>query len=139
LKARYSGIDMARWAKRYGIPLKRPEINKPERANTAFYGAAPGERIAYMRAVWKRLWGVGADVSTDAALAEIARETGWTPEKYLAACASQENAEKLEAATKAATAAGIFGVPMIVIDDQMWWGNDRLDFVAEYLRERKSA
>jgi 2-hydroxychromene-2-carboxylate isomerase len=138
LKARYSGVDMQRWAKRYAIPLKRPEINKPERANAGFYGMRPGEEVAYMRAVWKRLWGAGEDVSTDAALAGIAAEIRWETAPYLAACAAPANAAKLADATRAATAAGIFGVPMVVVGEAMFWGNDRLDFVEEHLKSLSS-
>jgi 2-hydroxychromene-2-carboxylate isomerase len=31
---------------------------------------------------------------------------------------------------------GIFGVPMMVVGEQMFWGNDRLDFLEEYLATR---
>ena len=29
---------------------------------------------------------------------------------------------------------GVFGVPTMMIGDEMWWGNDRLDFLEEFLR-----
>lgn len=133
LKSRYSAIDMARWAHRYGVALTRPEINRPERANRGFYFVEPARRVSYMRAVWRRLWGAGADVSSDAALTDIATEMGFDAAVYLAACDADTNIRALDMATRAATAQGIFGVPMTVIDDQMWWGNDRLDFIEEYL------
>ena len=41
LKSRYSAIDQQRWSKRYGIPIKRPEVNNPQRANVAFCGVEP--------------------------------------------------------------------------------------------------
>jgi 2-hydroxychromene-2-carboxylate isomerase len=31
---------------------------------------------------------------------------------------------------------GVFGVPTIIVGDQMWWGNDRLDFVEEFLAQK---
>ena len=38
-----------------------------------------------------------------------------------------------EANIAAAIAAGVFGVPSFVIGDELFWGQDRLDFVAEAL------
>jgi 2-hydroxychromene-2-carboxylate isomerase len=28
----------------------------------------------------------------------------------------------------------VYGVPIMMVDDQIWWGNDRLMFVEEYLK-----
>ena len=41
---------------------------------------------------------------------------------------------RLEDATQAAAERGVFGAPTMFVGDQMFFGNDRLDFVAEALR-----
>ena len=41
---------------------------------------------------------------------------------------------QLEAETKAAAERGVFGAPTMLVGDQMYFGNDRFDFVVEALR-----
>jgi 2-hydroxychromene-2-carboxylate isomerase len=41
--------------------------------------------------------------------------------------------ERYEAYTQQAIAAGVFGAPSYVIDGEIFWGQDRLDFVARKL------
>ncbi|MBU1824983.1 MAG: DsbA family protein, partial [Alphaproteobacteria bacterium] len=38
-----------------------------------------------------------------------------------------------EARSKA-YARGVFGAPLMFVDDQIFWGNDRLDFLEEHVR-----
>ncbi|NRD91087.1 hypothetical protein C8024_18985, partial [Sphingopyxis sp. BSNA05] len=33
---------------------------------------------------------------------------------------------------------GVFGAPTMILDGQMWWGNDRLDFLREYLKNKQN-
>ncbi len=133
-KARYARVDLARWARRYGIPLTPPEKNNSVRVNRGFYMTPLGERRAYMHAVWKRTWGEGCDSMQDALLGEVAAAMNWEPTRFIRQADSDEAAQALGAATEAAIREGIFGVPMCLVDGQMWWGNDRLFFVEEYLK-----
>lgn len=133
LKSHYARVDMARWAARYGIPLTPPERNDSTRVNNGFYCADPARRAAYMAAVWKHSWGAGADVSREETLSTIAADMGWSPADFIAATLADGNARLCAEATRGAFERGVFGVPTIILDDQMWWGNDRLDFVEEYL------
>jgi 2-hydroxychromene-2-carboxylate isomerase len=43
-------------------------------------------------------------------------------------------AAKLDAATQAAASRGVFGAPTMFVGDEMFFGNDRLDFVTEAVR-----
>jgi len=47
---------------------------------------------------------------------------------------SREGEKAYEASRVAAHARGVYGVPIMMVDDQIWWGNDRLMFVEEYLK-----
>jgi 2-hydroxychromene-2-carboxylate isomerase len=42
--------------------------------------------------------------------------------------------ERLKAATQEAVARGVFGAPTFFVDGQMFWGQDRLDFVKQALK-----
>jgi hypothetical protein len=41
----------------------------------------------------------------------------------------------LRAATELAALKGVFGVPTVAIDEQLFWGNDSVDFAAAYLQD----
>jgi 2-hydroxychromene-2-carboxylate isomerase len=46
---------------------------------------------------------------------------------------SQQAQLRFQESQREAHRLGVFGVPMMIADDQMFWGNDRLDFLEEYL------
>jgi 2-hydroxychromene-2-carboxylate isomerase len=48
-------------------------------------------------------------------------------------------AAKLNEATTKAAERGVFGAPTVFVGDDMFFGNDRLDFVAEALTAAKKA
>ena len=89
--------------------------------------------MAYMTSAWAHGWRLGEDLSEDATLRAIADESGIHSDRLLAWVDSEEAIEILAAATDAAANAGLFGVPTMTCGDEMWWGNDRLDFLQEHL------
>ena len=66
-------------------------------------------------------------------LAEVAAKLGWDADSFLRFTQSPEADAQYRASTAAAHQAGVFGVPTVAIDGEMWWGNDRLDFVEEFM------
>ena len=136
LKLRYSGFDQQRWASRYGVTIKRPSGygDGPHRLNKgAFMAADRGVTGEYVTAVWRRLWGVGGDMGDAALMRDVAGELGWDAGEYLAFTESDDAEARYRASTRAAHERGVFGVPTMMIGDEMWWGNDRLDFMEEFL------
>jgi 2-hydroxychromene-2-carboxylate isomerase len=47
---------------------------------------------------------------------------------------SEDAAQKYAATNKEAHERGVFGVPTFFIDGEMWWGNDRLPMIEDYLK-----
>jgi len=83
-------------------------------------------------AVLSAVWAQERNIGDDQVLVELLAENGMDP-KRLAQSDSQEVRERYEAYTQQAIAAGVFGAPSYVIDGEMFWGQDRLDFVARKL------
>lgn len=134
VKLRYARTDIERWARRYGVTLVSPTSNRPMRANRGLALARrEGRTMAYMTSAWAHGWRLGQDLSEDATLRAIADESGIHSDRLLAWVDSEEAIEILAAATDAAANAGLFGVPTMTCGDEMWWGNDRLDFLQEHL------
>ena len=83
-------------------------------------------------AVLSAVWAQERNIGDDKVLAELLAENGLEA-KRLAQSRSQEVRERYEAYTQQAIAAGVFGAPSYVIDGEIFWGQDRLDFVARKL------
>ena len=61
------------------------------------------------------------------------QEAGFDAGALLALAGAQEVKDRLKADTQEAVARGVFGAPTMFVGDQMFWGQDRLDFVREAL------
>jgi 2-hydroxychromene-2-carboxylate isomerase len=83
-------------------------------------------------AVLSAVWAQERNIGDDKVLAELLAENGLDA-KRLAQSHSQEVRERYEAYTQQAISGGVFGAPSYVIDGEIFWGQDRLDFVARQL------
>ena len=77
--------------------------------------------------------GLGAS-DEDEPLREVARRVGLDPEDLLAGAATDEAKQALKGATAEAAERGVFATPTFFAGGEMFWGNDRLDFVEEALK-----
>jgi 2-hydroxychromene-2-carboxylate isomerase len=75
----------------------------------------------------------GNDIASAQAVASAAAEIGIDSAALLAGIDSAEVKDRTRTENDAAIARGVFGSPYIVIDDEPFWGADRLDQVAKWL------
>ena len=102
LKFRYSGVDMQRWAARYGVTITRPAGHQPNRLNKGFFLAEDrNAAFEYVTTAWSRVWRDGGDMGDAALLAVIATDLGWEEEEFLAFTQSVDAGARYEAATAA--------------------------------------
>ena len=83
-------------------------------------------------AVLRAVWVEERNIADEATLAVLLRERE-LPARRLEDAHSQAVQERYEANTQRAIEAGVFGAPSYVIDGEIFWGQDRLDFVARKL------
>lgn len=93
-------------------------------------GAVAAMRIS--AAVFGAVWVQQRDIANPVVLAQLLQEQG-LPAGRLADSRSQSVHDQYAANTDAAIAAGVFGAPSYCIDGEIFWGQDRLDFVAHKL------
>jgi 2-hydroxychromene-2-carboxylate isomerase len=79
-------------------------------------------------AVGRAIWEQDRDIADAATMQAIAAECG-LPDDLDKRAQAPEIAEKYAALTQEAIARGIFGAPTYVVDDELFWGQDRLDFL----------
>ena len=139
IKLRYAKIDQQRFAKRYGVPIATPAHYDGSYLNRgSFFARARGQMHDYLMLAFHRVWGEGASMIDRAMLGEISTKLGWDADEFLQFTQSDGADAQYKASTLAAHQCGVFGVPTIVIDGEMWWGNDRLDFVEEFMAARST-
>ena len=76
----------------------------------------------------------GRDLADEAMWREVAGELGWPADDFIAFVRCDGSRERYQASTMRAHERGVFGVPTMIIGEEMWWGNDRLDFLEEFLQ-----
>ncbi|WP_085715257.1 2-hydroxychromene-2-carboxylate isomerase [Pseudomonas sp. B28(2017)] len=137
-KGRYMFQDLERYAKRYGVPLKfNPHfpINTLMlmRAVTGMQLRHPDRFAAFIDCLFKAIWVDGRSLDAPATVAAVLSENGFDPQEVLALTADEEVKALLKDNTEKAVKRGVFGAPSMFVDNQLYFGQDRLDFVLEAL------
>ncbi|WP_415773838.1 2-hydroxychromene-2-carboxylate isomerase [Pseudomonas sp. LB3P38] len=138
VKGRYMFQDLDRYAKRYGVPLKfNPQfpINTLMlmRAVTGMQLRHPGRFQAFIDCLFHALWVEGRSLDDLATVASVLTQNGFDPNEVLALTADEEVKAALKDNTEKAVQRGVFGAPSMFVDNQLFFGQDRLDFVLEAL------
>jgi 2-hydroxychromene-2-carboxylate isomerase len=84
-------------------------------------------------AVFAAVWAQERDIASAQTLAELLTECG-LPAERLAQSHSPHVQDRFDANTQAAITAGVFGAPSYCIEGEIFWGQDRLDFVERKLK-----
>lgn len=138
-KMRYAFADLMRWAKKYNAPLAMVAeggIPDPTKANIGtFYAIDRNQAAAYVTEMWRATFGSGARMDSPDALAQVATTMGWDAQEFLQFIESDEAAQRYAQENQVAQDSGVFGAPIMVVGEEMWWGNDRLDLMEEHLAE----
>ncbi len=137
-KGRYLLQDLARYAKRYGVPLKfNPHfpINTLTlmRAVTGIQLRQPERFIDFIDCLFRALWVDGRNLGDPAVVAAVLAEHGFDPAQVLELAQDEAVKDALKHKTEEAIARGVFGAPSLFVGQQLFFGQDRLDFVREAL------
>jgi 2-hydroxychromene-2-carboxylate isomerase len=129
-KRSYLFRDVMREAARRGIPFAGPP-GHPFNPLTALRMCTAlsddAERRTLALALIAGCWEHGEDISDAAVLARLADAAGFDGNGLLERAATPAVKQALAAATDAAIAEGIFGVPTFRLDGELFWGSDRIE------------
>ena len=89
----------------------------------------------YHPAVYRAVWAEAQDLGDDRVLRNVLESAGTPATELIAETESPQVKERLRQNTELAVQRGVFGAPTFFVGDEMFWGNDRLDFVEEALRK----
>ena len=137
-KLRNRKQDLMRWAKKYDLPFSIPR-EFPIKSSRVLRGSLVmrrfGLEVSFVEKIMDRYWEQGdASISEYAGIRSTVIELGIDPDEFEALSATDEIGVELAKSTDEGVERGVFGVPMIIIGDQLFWGKDRMEFVEEELR-----
>ena len=136
----YRLMELKRWRDHLGIPINiQPKYFPSSEQQTAScvialretQGDQPAIKLAHR--VLKAVWQDELNPADPATLAQLIREVGLDPDAVIKLGADPKWAEMRTRDTKAALDRGVFGAPSYVIGDEIFWGQDRLEFVERRL------
>lgn len=135
----YRLVELRRFAEWLQMPLNLHPKYFPVAGDAAakliiavnmHHGSAAALRFS--GAVLSAVWAEERDIADAATLSELLQENELPPQLLTQASAPHAQ-QRYDAATQQAIDSGVFGAPSYVIDGELFWGQDRLDFVARRL------
>jgi len=130
----YRLVELERWRDYLDMPLNlKPKFfPAPEQSAACLViaaGKTGGDPLRLAHAIMRAVWAEERDISDSDTLQAIARETGHDDPGLMAAAQAPDTLTAYEAQTEEALAKGVFGAPTYLVDGELFWGQDRLDFV----------
>ena len=137
-KGRYTTIDFQRYARRYNVlfssnphfPINTLNLM---RAVIGVQIRQPERFQVFLAAIFKAMWVDTLDLNLPELTAATIVEAGFSLEEVQALTNDPEIKNALKANTDEALNRGVFGAPTMFVGDEMFFGQDRLDFVREAL------
>jgi len=130
--------DLPRFSRRYGVTLN---MNPYFPINTLYLmRAAIGAQQLdclqpYIDTVFDAVWVAGKNMGDPEVVTQVLVDNGLDAQALMALSQDSEIKAALISATEEAVARGAFGTPTMYMDGEMFFGQDRLDFVEEALRD----
>lgn len=119
------------WAERNNIPFRFPAAHPFNPLPYLRLAIAADNTPEAIGLIYEALWTTGADPADPALVAGLAQSLGVDPADLL----SQEVKDRLRRETGQALAAGVFGVPTHIVDQQLFWGAEGTDLLKSYLSD----
>jgi len=138
-RQQYRLVELARFSRWLGLPLNvKPRFFPVAGDPAALLIVATDQALGSEAAmdltgrVLRAVWAEERDIADPATLAAVLDEAG-LPATLLEASRGDAARGRYEANTQEAIDADVFGAPSVVIGGEIFWGQDRLDFVERRL------
>lgn len=136
-KREYIFKDVLRRGHELGLPVAPPPahpFNPLVALRVASLPLPAATRLRAIDALFRATWGGGPGVHEAAVVAEVLDRAGLDGQAMVREASGEAAKAALRRQTEAAIEAGVFGVPTVVVDGELFWGNDALSDVERFLR-----
>ena len=138
-RQRYRMLELQRWREKRGLNFHLKPQHwpfDPKLADGVVIAAneAGLDPEPFMRAMFKGVWEGQLNLGDAATVTDLANKAGLPGEKLVARAASADIAAIYEQNRQDAIAADVFGSPGYVLDGEVFWGQDRIELLADALK-----
>ena len=139
LRGPYHLHDLKRTARRLKLPFQLPDdfpmaTIAAARAFYALEAGSPADAKRLALALFDAAFQRGINISATETVLRLGAEIGLDPARLEAGIKDDEIKQRLKAETDGAIARNIFGSPFFVVDGEMFWGNDRIPDLRDWLK-----
>lgn len=137
-KIRYIGRDVSRFAKAYGLTAKFPKAIDTDWAKPHggfLFAQEKGKGREYGLKVYGARFSEGHDVGDPKLLGEIALSCGLDQQEFLQSLNESRYSTQIKECLAEAQTDGIFGVPTFIYKGEMFWGNDRIEWLVREIKK----
>lgn len=134
-KRLYTFKHVLRLAHDLGVPLRPPPAHpfNPLLALRVAEAATPEQRPAVIDVLYDRTWSTGEGVTDPEAVSAALDAAGLPGATLVAAAGTPEVKGRVRTNTEQAMARGVFGVPSMEVDGEVFWGQDTVPHVERFL------
>jgi 2-hydroxychromene-2-carboxylate isomerase len=129
--------EIERRAQSYGLPpIRWPDpwpTNYLTAMRAATYAFTIGKGREFTLQAFRNAFQHGRDLSITANVLDTGEQAGIHRDRLNTGTRDPQIKEALRRATDTAFQLGVYGVPTIAIDDELFWGDDRLEDAAAHL------
>jgi 2-hydroxychromene-2-carboxylate isomerase len=145
-KRAYAFKDAYRKAHAFGLPPLVPPPTHPFHPLTALRVASlarwegdPESRRRAIDALFAAAWRDGVAIESKEDVASVLARAGFDGATLVEEAQTPNTKDRLRAQTDLALAGGVFGVPTLLVDGEIFWGLDSLPFAEARLRGEDAA
>ena len=141
-RQRYRLFELQRWRDRLGVPLTLHPKHFPTDAAPSARAILAASHMdldvgKFAGALMRACWVEDQDVADAATLKAVAEDLGADGEALVATAETPEIYAQAKTETEAAVKAEVFGAPSWIFRGELFWGQDRLDFLEDLIRGRR--
>ena len=131
-KGKYMMVDLQRYADKYKVPYKRNPhfpVNTLSLMRGAVSYQEDGDFLKYVNVIFQNMWVNPKNLNDHEVLEKVLMENNFDIDDFMKRISDQNVKNKLISNTENAVKKGAFGAPTIFIGDEMFFGQDRMEFV----------
>ena len=135
-KATHVGKDIRRFAALKGIPIRSPRYHpfKPLLAlRVSLAVVSHSQQKEVITALYNAGWGAGIDLGDPNDIRQALNEAGLDGDQLITTAEQPLAKDALRLETERAISRGVFGIPTMVIGEELFWGLDQLQYLALHL------
>ena len=132
IKAKYMIKDCKMWAEKYGINFKFNNyfpITSLNLMRCVLIAEKKGFEKNFINKVFDAIWMDGLNLNDQIIFDKLLKNLEINPKSFLGEALEQKNKDSLKKKTDDAFSKGVFGAPTFMVNNKIFWGQDRLEFV----------